>query len=260
VVSAGWVYVGSIAHHRAAVRPHGFRSPAFLIGIDLAELPAVNRRFRWLGHNRIRPLAIWDRDYLGGGSAPLRTRLARWLPGLDDAGNTERVVLVTTPRVLHYAFNPISVFYCIGRDGGLTRALAEVHSTYGEAHVYPLPGAAATVAKELFVSPFFGVDGDYAFELRAPDERLALTIRLCHAGRTSLAATLEARGRPLSDAALLAGLVRRPLTAALAYPRIVWQGLVLRYRRGLTPRMRPPALGERTVVRVPGRPARRRAR
>lgn len=252
-MSLGWVYVGAVRHRRVEAAPHGFVDPAFLIAIDIDQLPAVNSQFRVLGHNRVRPLAIWDRDYLGGGGEPLRRRLARWLPGIDAPGSRERVVLLTAPRVLHYVFNPVSVFYCIGPDGELTRGLAEVHSTYGEAHVYPLAGACSVVAKQMFVSPFFGVDGAYEIDLRIPGEQLALAIRLRHGDELRLAASVSATGRPLSDAALLRSLAQRPLTAALTYPRIVWQALQLRYRRGLTPRMRPLAHSVDTVVRVPPR-------
>ncbi len=38
------------------------------------------------------------------------------------------------PRILGYAFNPISVYFCDDANGELRALLCEVNSTFGERH------------------------------------------------------------------------------------------------------------------------------
>jgi DUF1365 family protein len=249
-VTAGWIYAATVRHARKERAAHTFNSPALFVQVDIhsgyaGTLLALDRR---------RPLSILGSDYLGGGGEPLRSRLARWLPGLESTAADERVFLTTTPRVFGYAFNPISVFVCVDRENRPRRGLVEVHNTYGEAHLYPLPeidgSGCARAPKELFVSPFFGIDGEYAFHFSAPGPRLAFSVVLERGGEMALGASMAGEGRPLSDGAVFAATIARPLSALLVHPRIAWQALVLQYRKGLQARMRPIARSERTVVRT----------
>jgi len=156
--------------------------------------------------------------------------------------------------VFGYAFNPLSAFLCVDRDNRPTRALVEVRNTYGEVHLYPLPEidaeGRARAPKEFFVSPFFGIDGDYEFAFAPPGPKLGVSVRLERRGETALTAAVFGEGQPLGDRAVAQALATRPLSALAAYPRIAWEALILQYRRGLAPRMRPIARSERTVVTV----------
>ena len=46
--------------------------------------------------------------------------------------------LLTNLRYFGYCFNPISVFWCHGPDGGRRAVVVEVHNTYGGRHCYLL--------------------------------------------------------------------------------------------------------------------------
>ena len=47
------------------------------------------------------------------------------------------------PRILGYAFNPLSVYFCHRADGALQAILYEVNNTFGERHSYLIPVDAA---------------------------------------------------------------------------------------------------------------------
>ena len=57
--------------------------------------------------------------------------------GVDLAGG--RVLLLTMPRLLGWAFNPLSVYYCFAVDGALAAMIWEVDNTFGERHAYLIP-------------------------------------------------------------------------------------------------------------------------
>ncbi len=101
--------------------------------------------------------------------------------GLVPDGGAIR--LLTMPRMLGFAFNPLSVYFCHAQDGALAAILYEVNNTFGQRHSYLLPvapGAASPIRqhtpKRFHVSPFMGMDMRYDFRVVPPGERLAITI------------------------------------------------------------------------------------
>jgi cyclopropane-fatty-acyl-phospholipid synthase len=79
---------------------------------------------------------------------------------IDDIA---QALVVTSPRLLGYVFNPVSFYLCYGRGGQPLAAVAEVNNTFGEKHVYVLPVTEASkkgfplrfqAEKAFHVSPF----------------------------------------------------------------------------------------------------------
>ena len=71
-------------------------------------------------------------------SAPMSRDCAS-AEGIDLAGG--KVLLLCYPRLLGYAFNPLSVYFCYRRDGALALMIYEVRNTFGEMHSYVAAGA-----------------------------------------------------------------------------------------------------------------------
>ena len=207
-----------------------FRYPLAVLALDLDELPALDARLRLFGHNRRRPVALHDRDYLDG-EGGLGPSVRRLLRGRDPGG---AIVLVTLARVLGYVFNPVSFFLCHDRAGDLAEVIAEVNNTYGGTRRYLLErrGGAWEADKALFVSPFLPDEARYRFRFaplgEALDVRADLLARADGEPRL-LHARLRARRVPLDDASLLRSLLRTPLQAVQVIARIHLQALKLRF-------------------------------
>ena len=123
------IYDVRLTHVRAerAVRTFGTRLHIWLV--DLDELPDPPW---WL-----RPFAGFRAaDHLGRPDRGLRRNLEEWLAdkGIDVTG--DRILMLAMPRVLGYAFNPLTVFWCLTADGTPRCVVAEVHNTYRERHPY----------------------------------------------------------------------------------------------------------------------------
>ena len=73
------LYTGELRHTRCRITRHEFSYPLHLYALDLDEVDALADQSRWFGHNRIRPIALHDRDYLHPGTAPLRDKVCRGL-------------------------------------------------------------------------------------------------------------------------------------------------------------------------------------
>ena len=73
-------------------------------------------RLRWLSRGGFNLFAFHDADY-GHDATPLRQQIERRLVEAGIAFDGGAIRLLCMPRVLGYAFNPLSIFFCHRRDG-----------------------------------------------------------------------------------------------------------------------------------------------
>jgi DUF1365 family protein len=246
------LYAGTIMHRRLRPRMHRFRYRAWWLMVDVADLPELCKRTRLLAHNRFNMFSIHDRDYASGQGDLFRDISAR-LSRAGVAVGTGRVFLLTTPRILGYAFNPLSIYLCTGADGTIAAVVYEVHNTYSERHSYVLPARGSdsgivrqAVDKAFYVSPFLPMQMHYAFRLRPPGERVTLAITASAGDGPILHASMEGERRPLNDTQLLRIFVAQPLATLKVIAAIHWEALRL-WLKGLRivarPRLAPTPTG-----------------
>ncbi|HEY3756289.1 MAG TPA: DUF1365 domain-containing protein [Opitutaceae bacterium] len=228
------LYACQIAHHRFKPKPHRFVYGLFMLALDLDDLPALDDR-QLLSINRPNLFSFWERDYLPVGSGTLKERVVAY--ARDHGIDVTRVLLVTLPRILGYAFNPVSFYFCYGADGRPAAAIAEVTNTFHEVKPYFL-GAAQWRAgpnpvfhlrerKSFYVSPFSDVDVQFDFTLPPPAERLALRVDDYDGEGRTLASALTGHRRELTDLRLLAYFFRYPLLTVRVTGLIHWHALRL---------------------------------
>jgi len=240
---ASALYVGSVMHQRLRPARHFLRYRMFSLLVDLDELPALARRLRLFSLNRFNVFGLHERDYgdIAGRTDPrdgLRAYVDRQL---RDAGlpAAAAVRLLTMPRILGYAFNPLSVYFCEGAGGALQALIYEVNNTFGERHSYLIAVDASErdgapvvqrCAKAFRVSPFLALDLDYVFRIEPPRPgRAALTIGVVANDRVGalVNARFDAERRRLDDAALLRVFFSHPLLTLKVIAAIHWQALRL---------------------------------
>ncbi|HET7691203.1 MAG TPA: DUF1365 domain-containing protein [Nocardioidaceae bacterium] len=142
----------------------------------------------------------------------------------------DQILMLAQPKVLGYVFNPLTVFYCL-TGGELTHVVAEVRNTYGGRHCYVMTPDDLRTDKELYVSPFYPVDGEYTLRLPLPGDRLAVSVTLHRDGEPPFVATMTGTRRPELD---LADALRRPFETRAVMAGIRRHGITL-YLKGLRP-------------------------
>lgn len=240
-----WAYRARVSHQRRTPIRHGFSYRTTLWLVDLDRPPVVRRPLR-------HRLDFRAADHLSGrgsgGPRAIRAELDAWLAtrGVRPAA-AERVYMLTGPRTAGHVFNPLTVYYCHAADGALRHVVAEVHNTYGGRHRYLLDvdeAGRARTDKRFYVSPFFGVAGEYLMRFGAPGPRLHVTIALrLPDGEVAFVATLDCRKVATTDrsgiatGAVLRTLLKDPLPGYRVPLLIRIQGvrLLLRGLR-ITPR------------------------
>jgi DUF1365 family protein len=68
---------------------------------------------------------------------PLRQRLIQEVSDAISIQDETRILLLTLPRFLGYAFRPVS-FYLLEKNGKIETMVAEVNNTFGERHLYAI--------------------------------------------------------------------------------------------------------------------------
>lgn len=249
------IYVGTLSHARTREVRHGFDYDLHLYALDLDELELLDRSTFWFGHNRVRPLALFDRDYLHPTGGGLRDKVLRALREHGLESLPARIVLVTALRQFHYVFNPASFFYCLDDSGGLACVLVQVNNTFGETHLYVLTPAGEDgrfrAAKEFHVSPFFPRRGRYEFAFSGLGEELSVSIAYYLDDAPALEATFTGRARPMNARNMAGMVLGHPLRAAMTFPRIVAQAARLFFGKKLKVHPKPDPASAMTIRHAP---------
>lgn len=260
----GALYVGRVMHQRLKPARHRLQYRVFSLLVDIDALPALAQRLRLFSLNRFNLFSLHEQDYGAGAGGSLRAHVERQLHAAGLAGGGA-IRLLTMPRILGYAFNPLSVYYCDGPGGGLQAILYEVNNTFGQRHSYLIPVSDAQreaaridqhCTKRFHVSPFMDLDMRYAFRVEPPAaERpgLAVAITVADADGPVLVARLDARRKPLGDGALALAFVTHPLLTLKVVAAIHWEALWL-WLKGAPLRRCPPAPAQPVTIAAPPEP------
>jgi uncharacterized protein len=235
------VGVGTVRHARHRPTEHAFSYSTWFLMLPMRALRA--RPCAALRRNARGWVAFHDADHGDGGADALA-----WVEGVLAAEGVSdadgEIWLQTYPRVLGYAFKPVSFWYCERRDGSLAAVLAEVNNTFGERHVYLLHGrhvrwgATLEADKVFHVSPFCAVRGRYVFRFfwsrRSPSvaaPRIVARIDHVDADGAILSTSVGGTLHEATTASLRAALWRSPAMTAFVTFRIHWQAFRLWIKR-----------------------------
>lgn len=252
---------GQVRHRRFAPKEHAFEYPCVFLYLPMRAL--AQGRASWKGIHHSSAASTWlrklgicfsDSDHgLSIGKSSKHKEVAapfsslRWIEGiLQDAGIKAdgEIWLQTFPRMLGFAFKPVSFWYCHNRNGKLMAVFAEVHNTFGQKHGYLLNdvawGATATASKSFHVSPFFATEGSYQFRFmqrwssknhsrsnNAPPRILATVKHNAPDGSALLHTSWSGELYPATRAQCQRALLLHPFHALGIVWRIHWQALWL---------------------------------
>lgn len=240
------LYVGKVSHKRLRPRRHALTYRVFALFLDLEELEALDRRLWLFSVDAFNLFSIRRKDY---GDAPAEGLRNELLAILRDEGidlGEGRISLLTMPRILGYAFNPLSIFFCHTPDDRLCAILYQVNNTFGQRHTYLAQeenwkeGFRNHEGRKCFyVSPFLGMGLTYRFRIRAPGDEFSLAIETRDECGPILLATQNLRRGPLTDRSLLRVFLTHPFVTAKVVAGIHFEALLL-WIKGVPLHSRPP--------------------
>lgn len=173
------------------------------------------------------------KDHLGDPSRTWRQNVVDFAAGEGVDLSTADIQVLTGACTSGYAFDPLSVYWCVPADDSPV-VIAEVRNTYGGRHCYLLRTDQRHVAitdKQFYVSPFNDVSGSYTLSLTPPQrDRFDVTITLHREGERPFVARWQGH-RPRTALERLRFAIQAPVAAQVVTARIHWQGVRLWARR-----------------------------
>jgi uncharacterized protein len=219
MIGTAAIYEGQVVHKRLRPRLHSLAYKVYALLVDVDRIENTSSMVRLFSYNKPNLCSLYDRDFGAGDGTPVAVQARRLFEtgGFDTAGG--RILLLAYPRNLGYAFNPLSVYFLVGRDGSLKALTHEVTNTFGERKSYVVaasePGTGGIYAqscrKELFVSPFAEKSGRYHFRVREPGEAVTVGVAYDDGQGPLIKTHFFGAYRPFTDRNLASLLIRLPL-------------------------------------------------
>jgi len=159
----------------------------------------------------------------------------------------DKLFAIASARTNGYVFNPLSVYWCLRKDGSTRWAILEIHNTYGDRHahlLHPDEKGNAVVSKEFYVSPFFTIDGEYKTRTFFDEKSIVLSVNLYQNNAQVFSASFTGELMEASIKNRLLAYIRTPFSTLQAMARIRAHGIWLWLRRlPVVPRPAHPKQG-----------------
>lgn len=210
---------GIVLHQRRTPFVHGLKFTNYLWLVDLNE-----------NQEKLLP-----KDHFGGESPTMLDAVKFFANSRgEEVLPTDKVLALASARTTGYVFNPLSVYWCIGPSGETRWAILEIHNTYGDRHshlIKPDAQGNATLNKELYVSPFFTIDGEYKARAIIDSEHVVVSVNLHQNNALVFSASFTGELLEASIKNRLAAYSRTPFSTLQAMARIRAHGIWLWLRR-----------------------------
>ncbi|MGI9371986.1 MAG: DUF1365 domain-containing protein [Hyphomicrobiales bacterium] len=240
-------YVGDVVHKRLRPVEHALRYRVFSLFLDVDRLNETAGKLRFFSYNRFNLFSVHDRDFGTSDGRALGDYVRDTLSKAGMPHDNARIFMLCYPRMLGYAFNPLTTYYTI-RNERLSAVIYEVSNTFGDRRSYVIPvqeGASDAVhaqacAKQLYVSPFNEVEGHYGFRINLPADDVILGVNLRTADGPLMKAYFQGSKRSLTDRFLVRALIAFPFQSLKVIGGIHYEALKL-WLKGLRISPRPKA-------------------
>jgi hypothetical protein len=239
------IVTAHVFHARSRPRRNAFRYGVYYIRFVLEEflVPAKPVLF---SIDRFNLFSFYHKDYQDG-AVGVQESIRATLHDFAAPEADGEIQLITMPRILGYAFNPVSFFLCHDKAKNLRAVIAMVNNTFGERHRYfcchpdrrPINAGDWLEAQKIFhVSPFLAVEGIYRFRFACTPEGVEIWINHCESGEIILSTSLVGAAQPLGSGRLLFCFFRYPLVMFKVVALIHYQAVRL-FLKGVQPHRKP---------------------
>ena len=238
------IYEGWVRHRRFTPVENAFTYSAFMLYLDLDELPMLFKHCAWCSHERFNFASFHRKDYLGPANLSLKEAVTALVHERTGAALAGPIRLLTNLRYFNYSFNPVSFYYCYDPAGTTIETIvAEITNTpWGERHCYVLPRGSNSASrnfrfqfhKQFHISPFIGMDADYDWRFTAPTQRLLIHMENTDGTKTErpyFDSTLLLQRREFSSRRMAWMLARHPVMSLRVVAGIYYQAFKLWAKR-----------------------------
>jgi DUF1365 family protein len=231
------LFDASVIHKRLKPSINQFNYRIFYICFDITKIQ--NLRSKIFSLNRFNLFSFYQKDHGNKDGSSLESWIRKILKAENLAEKTKKIFLFTHPRILGFAFNPVSFWFCLDEEKKLIAVLAQVNNTFGETHCYlvfnpnhsPIEQNQWLEAKKEFhVSPFFAVEGFYKFRFIFSENKIAAFIDY-FTNEKSLLTSVTASSHEMTNLNLVWFFFKIPTMIIKVIFLIHWQALKLLFKK-----------------------------
>ena len=244
---AASILKGKVVHQRLQPKKHKLQYRVFSLACDVDELEITTENLKLFSLNKFNLFSLSEKQH-GHRNDTSLSEFA-WgqvkLAGLKD--DVTRIVMYFYPRILGFAFNPLTVYFCLDDQDHPRLMIYEVRNTFGENLTYVLPAGdnhdgtyTHSIDKQFYVSPFNNVEGEYDFHVRRTVNETTIGVALKTDEGPLLRTHFRGSADKLTDSALLRAFFHYPLMTLKIVAGIHWEALKI-WRKGMPLKDRPPA-------------------
>ena len=240
------ILVGAVGHLRKTPTLNKFLYHIFQFHLPITSIKKGRSGLFSVDQFNFFSIRLEDYGPCNGQSLELWARNILKENGLSNVSG--EIVLQTLPRILGYAFNPISFWFCYDLEKRLRAVICEVSNTFKERHSYLIAhpngeeiknGECISADKIFFVSPFFKVSGHYDFTFSISDSKCNISINYYVDGKVGLKTFIAGEYQPWSLRNLTRVAFVYPFNCLAVILRIHWQAFKL-FLKGVRHLKKPP--------------------
>tara|TARA_Y100000590_G_scaffold72825_1_gene80034 strand:- start:1426 stop:2196 length:771 start_codon:yes stop_codon:yes gene_type:complete len=234
------IYSGYVTHERFKPKRHFFSYKVFSLLIDLQEIKNIEKKIKFFSYNKFNILSFYNIDHGNRDGSSLENWVKKILKKSKIKNDIKKIKLLCYPRFFGYVFNPLSVFYCYGKNLKLKAILYEVKNTFNEQHTYVFRCSNSSnlilhkCNKKFYVSPFIEMKTFYNFRLIKPGKKINVLIKQSDAKGLLLIARQTGKRLNLTSKNLFFEFLNHPLMSAKVILAIHFEAFRL-WLKGIKP-------------------------
>ena len=179
LISNNYIFTGHVSHYRFHPKVHYFKYRVFKLFLNLEEIEKIEKKLTFFSLNKFNIFSLYFKDHTEKPYANPFKWAKKLLVNNNLYDESDNIFILCYPRILGYVFNPLTTYFCIGKNKKIKAIIYEVHNTFGNRHYYITKYSSKNeVAKKIFhVSPFFKIEGDYEFGTKLINNSLKVEIK-----------------------------------------------------------------------------------
>ncbi|MFM8185393.1 MAG: DUF1365 family protein, partial [Alphaproteobacteria bacterium] len=124
------IFFAKVFHKRLSPKINEFLYEVFYICFDISKISSLKCFF--LSLNKFNIFSFYEKDHGIKDGSSIQDWAKKIFANSKAKNKIKKIFLFTHPRVLGYAFNPVSFWFGIGEDEKIYAIIAQVNNTFGE--------------------------------------------------------------------------------------------------------------------------------